>query len=64
MIDKIHTIDKALKIIDHQIPDNEVDLFYRYTLQEKWGIILVIEEECTRFPKLFKFLYKSIFPYL
>ena len=65
MIQKIIKIDQALKIVDHQLPDNEVDLFYRYALNEKWSITLTIpDDDSCRFPKLFKFLYKMIEPYL
>ena len=65
MINKIMKIDQALKTVDHQLPDNEVDLFYRYTLEEKWNITLTIpDDDSLRYPKLFKFLYRSIFPYL
>lgn len=32
MILEIQKIEQALKIVDHQLPDNEIDLFYRYVL--------------------------------
>jgi hypothetical protein len=65
MIQKIIKIDQALKTVDHQLPDNEVDLFYRYALEEKWNITLTIpEDDSLRYPKLFKFLYRMIEPYL
>jgi hypothetical protein len=65
MIDEILKIDQALKIIDHQLPDEEKDLFFRYALAEKWGISLTLHDDYSiKYPKLFKFLYKSIVPYL
>lgn len=65
MIDEILKIDHALKIIDHQIPDEEKDLFFRYALQEKWNISLTLHDDYSiKYPKLFKFLYKMIEPYL
>ena len=65
MIQKIMKIEQALKIVDHQLPDNEVDLFYRYTLAEKWCITLTIpDDDSCRYPKLFKFLYRMIEPHL
>jgi hypothetical protein len=65
MIQQILKIDQALKIVDHQIPDNEVDLFYRYALNEKWGITLTLHDDYSiKYPKLFKFLYKMIQPHL
>jgi hypothetical protein len=65
MINKIMNIDKALKIVDHQLPDNEIDLFYRYALNEKWNITLTIpDDDIFKYPKLFKFLYRMIEPHL
>ena len=57
MINEILKIEQALKIVDHQLPDNEIDLFYRYALYEKWRITLSLHDDHTlRYPKLFKIL--------
>lgn len=65
MIDQILKIEKALNIIDHQIPDNEKDLFFRYALMQKWNIALTLHDDFSvKYPKLFKILYKSIEPHL
>jgi len=60
----VSNIDKAMKKIDFQIPDEDRTNFYTFVFQKKYGMKVKYEINEYRPPKYFNFLLKLVDEYL